>query len=87
MPTKNVSLTKALSEFVEHEVSLGEYGSASEVVRDGLRLLRREKALAAERRAILQREVEVGVEQARAGRLSKRSIADISADVASQRAR
>jgi len=32
-------------EFVEREVSLGEYGSSSEVVREALRLLRHEKAI------------------------------------------
>jgi len=45
MPTMNVSLPETLSEFVERELATGEYGSASEVVRDALRLLKREKAL------------------------------------------
>lgn len=85
MPTMNVSLTKNLSEFVEDEVSLGGYVSASEVVRDGLRLLRREKALEEERLRILKREIEIGAEQAREGKLSKRSISDIAAAVASER--
>ena len=43
MPTMNVSLPAELAEFVEREVAAGWYGTASEVVRDGLRLLRRDR--------------------------------------------
>jgi antitoxin ParD1/3/4 len=43
MSTMNVSLPAELAEFVEREVASGEYGTASEVVRDGLRLLRRDR--------------------------------------------
>jgi antitoxin ParD1/3/4 len=35
----NVSLTKALEDFVNERVASGRYGSASEVVREALRLL------------------------------------------------
>ena len=57
MPTMNVSLPQALAEFVEKEVSSGSYSTASEVVRDGLRLLedrerQREAKIAALRDAI-----------------------------------
>ena len=79
MPTMNVSLSREFVDFVERELKSGEYGSASEVVRDGLRLLRREKAARDERLAILRREVGVGIEQAAAGRFSERSIDDITA--------
>jgi antitoxin ParD1/3/4 len=48
-------------------------------VRDGLRLLRRDADTRAEKRAVLKREIGIGVEQARAGRLSKRSAMDIDA--------
>jgi antitoxin ParD1/3/4 len=81
MPTMNVSLSREFIEFVERETASGEYASASEVVRDALRLLRREKAARKERLAILRREVGVGIEQAKAGRLSQRSVADIAAAV------
>lgn len=79
MPTMNVSLSREFVEFVEREMASGEYGTASEVVRDGLRLLQREKAGREERLAILRREVRVGVEQAAAGHFSDRSIGDIAA--------
>jgi antitoxin ParD1/3/4 len=39
MPTRNVSLTKHFDQFVERSVKSGHYLNASEVVRDGLRLL------------------------------------------------
>ena len=77
----NVSLSDEFVDFVEREVASGEYASASEVVRDGLRLLRREKAAYHEKILILRREVGIGVDQARSGRLSKRSIAEIAAEL------
>lgn len=44
MPTMNVSLPETLASFVERQVASREYASQSEVVRDALRLLHREKA-------------------------------------------
>ena len=41
----NVSLTPELEKFVEQEVGSGLYQTASEVVRAGLRLLKREEML------------------------------------------
>jgi putative addiction module CopG family antidote len=35
----NVSLTRELADFIQAEVASGQYGTASEVVRSGLRLL------------------------------------------------
>ncbi|HEY0524338.1 MAG TPA: type II toxin-antitoxin system ParD family antitoxin [Stellaceae bacterium] len=81
MPTMNVSLSAEFVEFVEGEVASGDYGTASEVVRDALRLLRREKAIREEALAVLRREIGIGAEQARQGRLSKRSIGDIAASL------
>ena len=39
MPTRNINLTEHLDRFVETGVTTGRYGNASEVVREGLRLL------------------------------------------------
>lgn len=44
MGTKNISLPKELEAYVEAKVTSGEYAHASEVVRDGIRLLMREEA-------------------------------------------
>jgi antitoxin ParD1/3/4 len=79
MATMNVSLSDEFVAFVEGEIASGEYASASEVVRDGLRLLRREKAAHEEKIRILRREVGIGVDQARAGRLTNRTVAEIAA--------
>jgi antitoxin ParD1/3/4 len=81
MPTMNVSLTSEFLEFVEQEVARGDYASASEVVRDSLRLLRREKAADAEKLAILRREIQIGVDEADRGAFSERSVSDIARDV------
>ena len=52
----NVSLTPELEAFVERAVKSGRYGSASEAVREGLRLLEeREQKFQA-----LKREIEIG---------------------------
>jgi antitoxin ParD1/3/4 len=77
----NVSLFDEFVDFVESEVASGEYASASEVVRDGLRLLQREKAAYHEKILILRREVGIGVAQAVSGRLSTRSVAEIVAEL------
>ena len=77
----NVSLSDEFVDFVEREVASGEYASPSEVVRDGLRLLQREKAAYQEKILILRREVGIGVAQARSGRLSTRSVAEIIAEL------
>lgn len=77
----NVSLSDEFVAFVESEVAAGGYASASEVVRDGLRLLQRDKAAHQEKILILQREVGIGVEQARSGHLSGRSVPEIAAEL------
>ena len=79
MPTMNVSLSAELAAFVADEIASGEYGTASEVVRDGLRRLLRDRALREEKAEILRREVGRGLDQARAGQFSKRSVASIAA--------
>lgn len=77
MPTMNVSLPEVLASFVERQVASGGYASQSEVVRDALRLLHREKAAEHEKLEMLRRAVMVGVEDWREGRLDDRPIDDI----------
>lgn len=84
MATMNVSLPAEMMAFVEAEVSAGDYASASEVVRDALRLLRRERAAEQERIAILRREIQLGLDDAEAGRLSRISAAEIAEQVAAR---
>jgi antitoxin ParD1/3/4 len=77
----NVSLTADIADFVEGELATGDYASASEVVRDALRMLRRDRAIEQEKLVILRREITSALDQADGGRLSDRTIMDIAAAV------
>jgi antitoxin ParD1/3/4 len=81
MPTMNVSLTAEQLAFVSQLANSGDYASASEVIRDGLRLLEREKAVDAEKIEILRREIGSGLADANAGRFDERTAADIARDI------
>ena len=63
----NVSLTKELEGFVNELVSGGMYFSASEVVRDGLRLLKEQESLKNLRQDELRLEIMKGFEQSQRG--------------------
>ncbi|HQR90341.1 MAG: addiction module antidote protein [Caulobacter sp. 12-67-6] len=68
MAARNVNLTDHLANFVDANVATGRFQNASEVVREGLRLLeqrQREDDLKLER---LRQAVELGREDARHGR-------------------
>ena len=64
-----VTLTRELEAFIETRIASGRFGTADEVIREGLRLLAaREQA----REAVieeLRQEIEVGMKQALAGHL------------------
>ena len=47
MPTRNVVLTEHQASFVEQLVSSGRYQNASEVLREGLRMIERREAVLA----------------------------------------
>ena len=63
----NVSLTKELENFIGELVASGMYFSASEVVRDGLRLLREQEALKKMRLEELRAEIMPGIEDLKTG--------------------
>lgn len=63
----NVSLTKELENFVSELVASGIYYSASEVVRDGLWLLKEQEALRKIRVEELKAEIMRGFEQSQNG--------------------
>ena len=65
----NVSLTPELERLVTEKVESGMYTSASEVVREGLRLLQERDELRRARLEELRREIARGVEQADRGEL------------------
>jgi antitoxin ParD1/3/4 len=64
-----ITVTQELEAFIRERVASGRYDTASDVVREGLKLLEMREQ---EREAALEeirREIEVGLEQARAGQL------------------
>jgi antitoxin ParD1/3/4 len=66
MSTRNISLPRDLEEYVSAKVSSGEYAHASEVVRDGLRLLMRQEA---EKLEWLREAISKGVSDVKHGRV------------------
>ena len=65
----NISLNKELESYVNQKVESGLYHSASEVIRDGLRLMKERVALHQHRLAELRRDIAVGVDQANNGQV------------------
>lgn len=59
----NVSLTPELERYINDKVETGSYRSASEVVRESVRLMQRVEEDRAARLAALRREVGVGLAQ------------------------
>ena len=67
--TINVSLTPYLEQFVSSRVASGLYQSASEVIREGLRLLQEKETAKAATMGEFRQKIAVGLEQARRGEL------------------
>jgi antitoxin ParD1/3/4 len=65
----NVSVGKEFEEYVKGKVASGDYASVSEVVRDGLRLLREKDLVLEARLQALRGEIQKGLDQADAGQL------------------
>lgn len=63
----NVSLTPRLEKLVNQKVTSGLYHSASEVIREGLRLLREQDELRQQRLKELRHEIALGLEEAQRG--------------------
>lgn len=63
----NVSLTPELENLVNEKVKSGLYNSASEVIRESLRLLQEQDMLKQIRRDELRREIMLGIEQIKRG--------------------
>ena len=73
----NVSLTPELETLVNEKVKSGNYNSASEVVREALRLLKEQDQLKELRREELRREVMKGVEQMRNGQYTEYTVEEL----------
>ena len=67
----NISLTPELDTYVHDKVKTGMYHSASEVIREGLRLLKEQDELKYRRLAQLGKEMDVAIEQIERGEFSE----------------
>lgn len=67
MPTRNVNLTKRLDEFVESNIASGHFSNASEVVREGLRMLEQRQKEEAAKLAWLRGAVQEGIDDIEKG--------------------
>ncbi len=76
MGTKNISLPPELEAYVEAKVASGQYAHASEVVRDGLRIMMREEA---EKLEWMRNAVAEGIKSAEEGPLlgSKEALTEV----------
>ncbi len=70
MPTRNVVLTDHQTNLVEKLVASGRYQNASEVLREGLRLVEQREAEDTYRLEALRSAVQVGIEDITAGRFN-----------------
>jgi antitoxin ParD1/3/4 len=66
----NVSLTPELELYVNGKVQSGMYHTASEVIREGLRLLKEREELHQQKLTDLRREIQIGIDQADQGHVS-----------------
>lgn len=73
----NITLGKEFERRINEKVAEGLYTSASEVIRDGLRLLFEKDNVKSEQLDILREEVAKGFKQLAAGEVSDRGVMDI----------
>lgn len=83
MPTRNVVLTDHQQTVIESLVETGRYQNASEVLREGLRLVERREAEDAARLEALRSAVRVGFEDFEAGRYVDFEAEDVTDHIAS----
>lgn len=68
MPTRNVVLTNHQASFVERLVNTGRYQNASEVLREGLRMVEQREAEDTSRLEALRHAAKVGIDDIEQGR-------------------
>ncbi len=75
----NISLTPELEAMIQEKVRSGMYQTASEVVREALRLFQEREQLYAIRREELRKEIAIGIEEADRGEAREVSVEEIKA--------
>jgi len=79
MKPMNVHLGDAFDRFVAALIRSGQYHTQSEVIRDGLRLLKEREDLKAARLDQLKRQIAIGLDQLERGQVAKLDVAAIKA--------
>ena len=87
MPTRNVVLTTRHEQIIEALVASGRYQNASEVLREGLRLVEEREAREAAKLAALREAARVGMAAFDEGRYKEFESADALATYLQERAR
>jgi len=72
--TLNISLPKALEDRVREQVASGRYGSASEVIREALRLFETYQQIQSSNLSQLQAEIAKGMKDVESSRVKKMDI-------------
>ena len=73
----NVSLTPQLEKLVNERVRSGMYSSASEVIREALRLWNEHEELRRRKLEDLRKEIQIGLDQAKRGEVAPLNVARI----------
>jgi antitoxin ParD1/3/4 len=81
----NISLTRELEEFVAKKVESGLYQTSSEVVREGLRLLRERDDLTHVKLDELRKAIALAIEQADQGKVAPLNAAETLAKIRKKR--
>ncbi|MSO84753.1 MAG: type II toxin-antitoxin system ParD family antitoxin [Rhodospirillales bacterium] len=79
MPTRNINLTAEQDTFVERVVKTGEYQSASEAIRDALRVLQQRRREDALKLKALRARIKAGVDALDRGEFTEIADADLDA--------
>lgn len=82
----NVNLTPELDQMVHEKVNSGLYNSASEVIREALRLMQEKDEFRRMRLDELRREINIGLEQARRGESAPIDFEELKAEGRRRRA-
>ncbi|MDD4891296.1 MAG: type II toxin-antitoxin system ParD family antitoxin [Phycisphaerae bacterium] len=81
----NISLTKELESMIHEAVDGGRYHTASEVIRDALRLFQEQEQLRRIRLQELRKEIAVGLKDVEEGRVKPLDFAELKAKIRSRR--
>lgn len=82
--SKSVVLTPRLDAFVDQLVASGRYQNASEVIREGLRLLEREESREEAEQTWWKHQIERGLSEAKQEDFATGSVEEIFADITNE---